>query len=92
MKNTWIILDYVILELRNVPDAVPEDFAQLRKLESLRLTYNYGDDLSWLKNARYQLKTLIIDNGVEDCEGLRCQKNIEDLQFFYHHINCIISS
>lgn len=74
------------LELRNVPDAVPEDFAQLRKLESLRLTYNYGDDLSWLKNARYQLKTLIIDNGVEDCEGLRCQKNIEDLQFFYHHI------
>ena len=74
------------LELRNVPDAVPEDFAQLRKLESLRLTYNYGDDLSWLKNARYQLKTLIIDNGVEDCEGLRYQKNIEDLQFFYHHI------
>lgn len=74
------------LELRNVPDAVPEDFAQLRKLESLRLTYNYGDDLSWLKNARYQLKTLIIDNGVEDCEGVRYQKNIEDLQFFYHHI------
>lgn len=74
------------LELRNVPDAVPEDFAQLRKLEFLRLTYNYGDDLSWLKNARYQLKTLIIDNGVEDCEGLRYQKNIEDLQFFYHHI------
>lgn len=56
--------------------------SEIREVEKVL----YGDDLSWLKNARYQLKTLIIDNGVEDCEGLRYQKNIEDLQFFYHHI------
>lgn len=74
------------LELRYMQDISPDDFSDVTTLEHLRLMYNYGSNLEWLKNTKYRLKTLIVDHGVEDCSDLKYQKSIETLEFFYHHI------
>ena len=67
-------------------DISPDDFSDVTTLEHLRLMYNYGSNLEWLKNTKYRLKTLIVDHGVEDCSDLKYQKSIETLELFYHHI------
>lgn len=77
------------LDLRNMADISPDDFSELDMLEYLRLTHNYGANLEWLKNAKYRLKTLIIDHGVEDCSGINYQECIENLELFYHEIKDI---
>lgn len=69
-----------------MPDISPDDFSDVATLEYLRLTYNYGSNLEWLKNIKYRLKTLIVDHGVEDCSDLKYQRSIETLEFFYHRI------
>ena len=74
------------LELYYMPDISPDDFSNVATLEYLRLTYNYGSNLEWLKNAKYRLKKLIVDHGVEDCSDLKYQRSIETLELFYHHI------
>lgn len=74
------------LELRYMQDISPDDFSDVTTLEHLRLMYNYGSNLEWLKNTKYRLKTLIVDHGVEDCSDLKYQKSIETLELFYHHI------
>ena len=74
------------LELYYMPDISPDDFSDVATLEYLRLTYNYGSNLEWLKNTKYRLKTLIVDHGVEDCSDLKYQRSIETLEFFYHRI------
>ena len=63
-------------------DISPDDFSDVATLEYLRLTYNYGSNLEWLKNTKYRLKTLIVDHGVEDCSDLKYQRSIETLEFF----------
>lgn len=70
------------LELYYMSDISPDDFSDVATLEYLRLTYNYGSNLEWLKNTKYRLKTLIVDHGVEDCSDLKYQRSIETLEFF----------
>ena len=74
------------LELYYMADISPDDFSDVATLEYLRLMYNYGSNLEWLKNTKYRLKTLIVDHGVEDCSDLKYQRSIEILEFFYHRI------
>lgn len=63
-----------------------DDFAGLKSLKYLKINKAQSDNLDWLQNAKYSLKTLIVISGLKDCQGLKYQKEIEDLSFEFHEI------
>ncbi len=65
------------LYLNRIPLINPNDFKDLAKLRSLKITHTMLDNLRWLSEAKYCLQKLYIEGSIVDCAGIESQQSLE---------------